>query len=300
MNKELVSVIMPTYNYGNFLGQSITSVLNQTYDNLELIIVDNFSPDDTEEVVRSFKDNRIKYFKFSNNGVIAASRNKGIKESSGNFIAFLDSDDLWYKNKLDGVIKCFSQNPAHSLVCHDQYWVFREKQNQKTPVKYGPVSNYESFLFTGNCMATSAITVRKEALDACGSFCERKDFAGAEDYDLWLRLSRHNRFYFLRKILGEYTVHGSSLSSRIEIQAQVLLNVVENHYEDNFKNKGKYEITYRKRKADIWRQCARDLFRKREHAKAKEYLDRSLKLNLLSPKAFYLLFKILLNNASIV
>ncbi|MBA7530747.1 UDP-Glc:alpha-D-GlcNAc-diphosphoundecaprenol beta-1,3-glucosyltransferase WfgD [subsurface metagenome] len=99
--QPLISVVMPTYNHGRFIGDAINSVLNQTYRNLELIIIDNFSEDNTEKIVTSYKDDRIKYLKFKNNGVIASSRNYGIKHSRGEYIAFLDSDDVWLPEKLE-------------------------------------------------------------------------------------------------------------------------------------------------------------------------------------------------------
>src|SRR3989304_8476363 len=100
MKQPLVSVIMPTYNHARFIGEAIGSVLNQTYPNLELIIIDNYSEDNTEEIVSSYKNQRVKYFKFRNHGVIAASRNYGMRHAQGDYIAFLDSDDLWEPTKI--------------------------------------------------------------------------------------------------------------------------------------------------------------------------------------------------------
>ena len=103
VKQPLVSVIMPTYNHAKFIGKAIGSVLNQTHKNLELIIIDNYSVDNTEEIVKSFNDHRIKYIKFMNNGVIAASRNNGLKIAKGEWVCFLDSDDWWYPKKLETV-----------------------------------------------------------------------------------------------------------------------------------------------------------------------------------------------------
>ena len=96
----MFSVILPTYNRAKFIEGAITSVLNQDYLNWELIIIDNFSKDNTQEIVEKFNDKRIKYIKYKNNGIIAKSRNYGIKLSKGNYLAFLDSDDWWYSKKL--------------------------------------------------------------------------------------------------------------------------------------------------------------------------------------------------------
>ncbi len=94
----LVSVVIPTYNHARFLGRALQSVMDQTYKNWEVIIIDNHSQDNTDEIVEAFKDPRITLLKIHNNGVIAASRNMGIRAAKGEWIAFLDSDDHWYPN----------------------------------------------------------------------------------------------------------------------------------------------------------------------------------------------------------
>ena len=111
-----VSVVIPTYNHAKLLKKALDSVMAQTFEDWEAIVVNNFSADNTIEVVNSFADPRIKILNFSNNGVIAASRNHGLKEATGDFIAFLDSDDIWYPNKL---LKCVEQASAgYQFICH--------------------------------------------------------------------------------------------------------------------------------------------------------------------------------------
>lgn len=97
---DLISIIIPTYNQANFLKNAIQSVLDQTYTNWELIIVDNYSTDSTEEIINQFKDSRIKKFQIKNNGIVAISRNVGIKMANGTWVAFLDSDDIWFPEKI--------------------------------------------------------------------------------------------------------------------------------------------------------------------------------------------------------
>ena len=103
--KPLVSIVIPTYNHAEFLRLAIQSIIEQTYDNWEIIIINNYSTDTTVELVEKFKEPRIRLINFNNNGVIATSRNIGIKKSRGEWIAFLDSDDIWYPSKLE---KCMS------------------------------------------------------------------------------------------------------------------------------------------------------------------------------------------------
>jgi teichuronic acid biosynthesis glycosyltransferase TuaG len=103
MSQPIFSVVMPVYNQAKYISQAIQSVLDQTIDSWELIIVDNHSTDGTVEVVQFFDDPRIKLSFIDNNGVIAKSRNQAIRSSTGNYIAFLDSDDFWFPTKLQEV-----------------------------------------------------------------------------------------------------------------------------------------------------------------------------------------------------
>ena len=135
-----VSVIIPTYNHAKFLAKAIKSVLDQTYTNFEIIVIDNHSTDNTNEVVNSFNDARLKLLKVHNNGVIAISRNKGILEAKGDWIAFLDSDDFWYPSKLETAMNFALQNDEYEVICTNELMV-----NSKTGIdkvlRYGPYEN---------------------------------------------------------------------------------------------------------------------------------------------------------------
>ena len=106
----IVSIVIPTYNHAKFIGKALESVIDQTYKNWEAIVIDNNSTDDTDKVINQYNDPRIKYLKINNDGVIAKSRNLGIKEAKGEWIAFLDSDDWWTKDKLEVCISKISKN----------------------------------------------------------------------------------------------------------------------------------------------------------------------------------------------
>ena len=136
MKEDLVSIIMPSYNTGKFIKETINSVLNQTYNNWELIIVDDCSTDDTEEIVNAIKDNRIKFLKNSTNSGAAISRNKAIKEAKGKWIAFLDSDDLWKKEKLEKQIRFMEEN--HYDFSYTNYTEIDEEGNEKGIKITGP------------------------------------------------------------------------------------------------------------------------------------------------------------------
>ena len=113
----LVSVVIPSYNHARYLGRALQSILDQTYTNWEAIVIDNHSTDKTDEVMTSFTDPRITYLKIHNKGIIAASRNVGIRAAKGEWIAFLDSDDWWTADKLQFCFDCI--NDKVDLVYHD-------------------------------------------------------------------------------------------------------------------------------------------------------------------------------------
>jgi glycosyltransferase involved in cell wall biosynthesis len=221
----LVSVVMPTWNQAGYLREAIRSVLLQDDPRWELIIIDNFSDDDTAGVAGSFADTRIRYEAFRNNGVIAASRNRGIGLARGRCIAFLDSDDLWYPGKLSACLRAMT--PEVDAVCHGMR--IREDGDPAGALVPTPGEEdlYRSLLFHGNSsIATSSVVVRRECLGRAGGFSEDPAIASSEDYELLLRLARTGaRFSLLPDILGEYTVHraGTSRNIRRQSEAEALI-----------------------------------------------------------------------------
>jgi glycosyltransferase involved in cell wall biosynthesis len=108
-NNEIISVVIPVYNRERLIGKTIKSILEQTYNNFEILIIDDNSTDGTKEAITKINDSRIRYFKQEYNQGPSAARNRGINVSKGNYIAFLDSDDLWDTNKLSDQFKIFDQ-----------------------------------------------------------------------------------------------------------------------------------------------------------------------------------------------
>jgi glycosyltransferase involved in cell wall biosynthesis len=208
---------MPTYNHAAFIGEAIQSVLDQTYGDFELIVVDNYSQDDTEDIVRGFDDSRIEYFKFSNNGVIAASRNAALKKARGEFIAFLDSDDTWSADKIETQLKHLEANPSVAMVCSS---LVTRRGNEPFDTASGPATaglagfTY-SWLLDRSFIFCSSVMVRREVLDSVGMFDEDPRMVSSEDWDLWLRIARRHRLTLLGKALGSYRVHGSNVSAGV-------------------------------------------------------------------------------------
>ena len=183
--KPQVSVIIPTYNRGWILKEAIDSVLTQDYNNFELIVVDDGSTDNTSEILASY-GNDIKVL-FQENKGVSAARNRGIAEASGQFIAFLDSDDLWLPQKLSTQVEFFDKTPD-ALICQtEEVWIRKGKRvNPKMRHKKPSGMIFEPSLEL--CLVSpSAVMIRRVLFDRVGEF--DVTLPACEDYDLWLRIS---------------------------------------------------------------------------------------------------------------
>tara|TARA_B110000879_G_C11124342_1_gene493216 strand:- start:156 stop:1049 length:894 start_codon:yes stop_codon:yes gene_type:complete len=213
--KPLFSIVLPTYNHAHLIGSAITSIIDQTYTNWELIIIDNNSIDNTSEVISKFDNRKIKTFKINNNGVIACSRNMGIIKSIGQWIAFIDSDDIWYPDKLSVVVDYINSKKDCHVFCHDEIMLNTKTKRTKN-LQYGPYVDefYSNMLIGGNKLSTSSTVVLKKYIESNNLlFRENKNLVTVEDYDFWLLLARSNaKFYFIKKSLGEYRIHGLNMS----------------------------------------------------------------------------------------
>lgn len=214
--KFLISIVIPTYNHGTYLKRALQSVLDQTYLNWEAIVIDNHSTDDTAEIMTNFNDQRIKYLKIHNNGVIAASRNAGINIAKGEWIAFLDSDDWWTEDKLE---ICFKNiNDEIDLVYHDleiKYAHPRFLGRKKIKSRHLKKPVLVDLLVKGNAISNSSVIVRKKFLDEINGIDENKNLVAAEDYNTWLRIANlTDQFLYLSKRLGFYLIHNQSTSNK--------------------------------------------------------------------------------------
>jgi glycosyltransferase involved in cell wall biosynthesis len=181
----LISVIVPTFNRAGYIGKTIQSVLQQENGNFELIIVDDGSTDNTEEIILSFADNRIKYFKKSN-AERAAARNYGVSKALGDYITFLDSDDLLKQNHLSEAI-CFLSSCADVALFHLGYDVINPDGTIIHPWKALP-DPVNDKLVEGNFLSCLGVFVKKEIL-LQHPFNEDRELSGSEDYELWIRLA---------------------------------------------------------------------------------------------------------------
>ena len=209
MNSEpKVSIIIPTYNQSQYLEEAVESVLNQTYKNIEIIIVDDGSTDNTPEVIKSF-DNKIIYIQQKNKGASGA-RNTGIKKANGQYIAFLDSDDLWLKNKLEKQIKFIQNNPEIGLLGTGCYQMI--DINKMIYKKIFPAKNeiLQKDLIKYNPFIQSSVMIKKDVFNSIGLYDEK--FKESEDYDLWLRIAQKYKVANLEQALVTKKYYAEGLS----------------------------------------------------------------------------------------
>lgn len=193
-----VSIVMPTYNRGENLLQTIPKILNQTYENFELIVVDDGSTDNTSEVMGVFSDERIKYIKLEENGGQSKARNVGIENATYNFIAFADSDDFWTEKKLEVQMSRFLKE-SESGFCYCAYTYHDENDKELTvPRKNIARVRKEGYIYPEllrrNMVGTPSLIVKKECIAAVGGFNEEIDCL--EDWEFVLRLARNYQASF--------------------------------------------------------------------------------------------------------
>lgn len=200
-NESLVSVVLPTYNRGYILSEAIKSILNQSYKDFELIIVDDGSTDNTEEVIESFSDSRIRYIKHDVNKGLSAGRNTGIKHAQGIYIANQDSDDVWLSHKLEKEVAILDVAPRDVGVVYSKAEkVMRDGKKIVVPPKTIKVKegNIQNQLLHGNFITMQAALFRKECLNNISGFDET--LPALQDWDFWLRISENYKFKYINEV----------------------------------------------------------------------------------------------------
>jgi len=287
-----ISVIIPTYNRAHLIGRAIQSVLNQSYQDFEIIIVDDCSTDNTEELIKELekKDERIRYIKHEKNKGAAAARNTGIKACRGEYIAFQDSDCEWLPEKLEKQIKILKRASPEIGAVYTGYEA--RKDNKKF---YGPPArikkkegNIYKVLLEENFVPTVATVVVAEYLKKVGMFDER--LPRLEDWELWIRLSKYYMFKFINKPLYiNYCQTTGSISNdqNALIVAQKL--ILEKYFEE-FKEQGKKFLSKK------YFSLGNLLCQNGEMSRGREYILKAIRIYSFSIKYFCALFFSMFNS----
>jgi glycosyltransferase involved in cell wall biosynthesis len=230
---EFVSIVMPVYNCERTISSAIESVLNQSYQNWELIIVNDASTDETEKIVLSYKDDRIKYISLKTNGGPSAARNRGIQCAKYDYIAFEDGDDDWHREKLKLEMEKFEESDEYGMVyCAFSY----NTKISKTKIPSDTFGEDElegsifDSLWEGNKIDTPAMVVKKKIIDIVGGFNE--SLQSIEDWEFALRVAGVCKIGYVNKILYEadYTVAGG-VNSREEAQINTMMYLLNKYPE---------------------------------------------------------------------
>ena len=266
-NQPLVSIIMNCYNGEDFLHESIESILNQTYRNWELIFWDNQSKDKSSEIFKSYKDERLKYFLANKHTSLYKARNLAIEKSKGDYIAFLDTDDLWEKEKLE--LQMHSFNNLEVGVVFSNLWMIKKnikkkKLYEKKKLPEGII--YDKLITNYNIGIITAVIRKKYYIKLKKKFDERFSIIG--DFDLFLRLSKICKFESIQRPLASYRLHGKNLSilnkeKEIE-ESELWLKENKSNLEEIQIRNIKQKVSYRKFincKIDgQYRECMKILF----------------------------------------
>ncbi|MGE5458632.1 MAG: glycosyltransferase, partial [Methanococcaceae archaeon] len=237
--EHLVSIIVPTFNRPEFLRESIGSILSQTYKNLEIVVV-NDAGSDVQDLINEFKDKRIRYIKHEQNKGLAASRNTGIINANGKYIAYLDDDDVYYPDHIEALVECLKKNNIR-VAYTDAYRAHQQKKDDKYIITHKDIPysfdfDYEKILW-GNFIPVLCIMHEKACLEEVGMFDEK--LLSHEDWDLWIRMSRKYEFKHIKKCTCEFRwrTDGSTMTSSKETEYLETTLYIYNKYKQFSQNK---------------------------------------------------------------
>ena len=285
-----VSVIIPTYNRAEYLPEAIDSVLNQAYQDFEIIVIDDGSTDNTREALLPYME-KIRYMYQENKG-ISAARNAGIKISNGEYIAFLDSDDIWFPEKLEMQVDLLQNKLDTGVVFSDTYSF--DNFGKKSPNYFSNIKPHSGnmfiHLFMENFIPNITVVARKSCFDIVGLFNE--DLTYSEDYDMWLRTSKHFNFGFIDKVLAKYRIHENKQTQTVGEINQYLnrIKVLESAINNYPFLKKELGFSVNKRLGSVYFFLGCSLIKNKNYLKARKSLTQSIKLYPFAYKKYVLLF----------
>ncbi len=231
----IVSVLMPAYNTANYIAEAINSILNQTFSDFELIIINDGSTDNTHQIISSFSDARIKYYQNDGNKGLTFIRNKLIQLASCDYLAFLDSDDIAERNRLEIEYNILKLNHDLGLVSASVTSLDENNKRDNINWKFDlDTDKLKTHLLFYNPIVTSTVMFKKEILP---KEIFREEYPPCEDYDLWTRMLLNSKGIVLTDFLATYRLHSNSISKRKVDDARINRNkVITNQLEYYFQN----------------------------------------------------------------
>lgn len=277
MASDLVSVVVPAYNAGLYLKQTLESALGQTYKVVEIIVVDDGSTDDTSIISRQFGD-AIQYIYQPNRG-LSAARNTAIRHARAEFIALLDSDDLWEPEFLQRMIPLLKLHPkAAGAYCGFQYINSKSEIVGKPSVKIVPPEQFHSAMkYNGNWLAPCSVIFRRQLADEAGLFDE--SLHAVEDWDLWIRLSEKHPFVGLPEALVRYRRHENNMSKDPERMINAIYQLTAKLYGTTESNLSTWSPSKRNAYCNHYRGGAITFFASGRMEKSMDYLEKLIEIS---------------------
>jgi glycosyltransferase involved in cell wall biosynthesis len=232
-NQPLVSVIMPVYNCELYIKESIDSILNQSYKNIELIIIDDGSKDKSSDIVTSYEDKRIKFIKNKNNKGVSATRNVGLKTAEGKYVAIMDADDISSLKRIEKQVKFLEENDEYGLI-GGHYVRFEVKPflNKKKLIKHSLISeqNRVKINFLGS-FASSTVMMKNCLIIKHKLFFDTK-LKVAEDFDFWRRIGKYSKVTNIDEILLYYRYHSNNTMKTNKVPSQHTIKAIRKSLND--------------------------------------------------------------------
>lgn len=286
------SVVTSAYNAEDYLERAINSVLRQSFQDIEFLIVDNGSNDGTRAIINKAIETKptiVKGIFVDKNKGISGGRNLGIQNAIGKYICFLDADDYWQLDKLQIVKNIIESNPSFTMFCH---WEYHIHNSNKYIAHYRQPNNdclYEDLLVNGNCLSTSAMVINRELLSKNNGFDESL-VSGEEDYDLWLRLANDSgKVLMIDQPLGNWIIRDDSISAKHVVHTEAVVRIVEHYFlvlmAQNYSSNN-LNGKMRKAIARLYCGCARILSKNGDRKESKKMFLKSLKNDRLYFKSY--------------
>jgi len=278
-------VIIPTYNRPYLVGRAIKSVLGQSYQDFELIVVDGSSTDETKEVVESFGDGRIRYIKQQGKNGPSNARNMGIQSSSGDYIAFLDDDDEWLPNKLEKQVDLLDRLPEEYGVVYSGY---RTEQDGMIIGEHYPTQRGDVYyqMLRRSVVSTLTILIKGSCFKLVGFFDE--ELPTCEDWDMWIRFAKEYKFEYVPEILAIYHIHGDQITFD---QSKFIFGVdrILNKYQEDFS-------INRKILSEQYRYLGALYYLTGDKAEGTKFMLKSIRLNPLQNGMVHIMAAIIIPN----